>query len=152
MSPTHGLALRREDSPPRRVGATAPAPGGGRGLPGPLARASWRHRPAPGPTRGPERPRVPVGSATVLWGDPAHSPRGLPGRARDGGRCEDPAPGPTRGRDPRSAAATPPPEVPDQVRDGGRSWQDPLPGRGVRNVETRSTTCPETHKPESPRP
>jgi len=64
----------------------------------------------------------------------------------------DPAPGLTRGRDPRSAAIAPPPEVPDQVRDGGRSWQDPLPGRGVRNVETRSTTRPETHKPESPRP
>ena len=107
MSPTHGLALRREGSPRRRVGATAPAPGGGRGLPGPLARASWRHRPAPGPTRG---------------------------------------------RDPRSAAIAHPPEVPDQVRDGGCSWQDPLPGRGVRNVETRSTTCPETYKPESPRP
>jgi len=132
MSPTHGLALRREGGPRRRVGATAPAPGGGRGLPGPVARASWRHRPAPGPTRGPERPRVPVGSATVLWGDPA--------------------PGPTRGPDPRSAAIAPPPEVPDQVRDGGCSWQDPLPGRGVRNVETRSTTCPETYKPESPRP
>lgn len=79
---------------------------------------------------------------------PAADPRG----AGTPSTNEEHAPGPTRGPDPRRTAAASPPEVPDQVRDGGRSRQDPLPGRDVQNVETRSATCPETYKPESPRP